>query len=591
MTTAGKAIQVGLALLTLVALAGGCGQLRERRQATPTALAPVPTFTPTPVPAAAAMQDAVAPDVSAEAGDAGTQPFVELVAADADVFNPVLTNSSTSAAVLDMIYPRLVNQDAQTGVITAGEVATDWDISADGRTYTFTLRSDVSWSDGQPVTAADFRFTYDALAAVEAASPAADRLNGIDEIETPDPNTIILRLDQADCSVLQRLRLPWLPSHRYAADYADLAANPLNQQPVVSAGPFRFAEWTPKGQIVLEANPDYWNGAPAIDRYIVRIEPDASERLRLMANGEADLTRLPATELAAAEGLAGAGVHRHPARSIEYLALNWADAQNPQPGQDAGGALFPQQPHAILGEAAVRRAIALGVDAERIRTQAYGTAGFAPVSAVPPSVTWAHAHDLSPYKYAPEAAIGALETAGWIDADGDGVRERNGVRLALSLVTNEENAARGGAADLIAAQLGEIGFEIAVQRAPFDEVAAQVLAQRFDLALLGWENLPADPGLLPLWHSEDDAPGACVNFTSFQDAEVDAWLDSAQVAPGCDLAVRGDLYRRVQGRVHESLPVLFLHGDTDTWLFSERWTGVEPGAFGHGDLSAWRPAD
>ena len=257
---------MGLALLTLVAVAGGCGRLRERREAAPTAVAPVSTFTPTPAPVPGAAQDVGAQEAGAQAAgaaasDGGTRTFVELVAADADVLNPALTNSPTSAAALSMIYPQLVGQDAQTGVITADEMATGWDVSPDGRVYTFTLRPDVSWSDGQPVTAADFRFTYEALAAVNATSPAADRLDGIAQIETPDPYTVVLRLREADCSILQRLRLPWLPSHRYASDYSDLATNPLNGEPVVSVGPFRFGDWTPQEQVVLEANPAHWNGA------------------------------------------------------------------------------------------------------------------------------------------------------------------------------------------------------------------------------------------------------------------------------------------------------------------------------------------
>lgn len=583
-----RAVRLALALALVVALASACrlGRGASEDAAAPTVEA-VPTFTPTPEPApatAAASADQLAYQQS---------EFVHLVAEDADVFNPVLTNSSTSVAVLGLIYPRLVGRDAQTGVITPTQMASGWDISPDGRAYTFRLRTDVLWSDGQPVTAADFRYTYEALAGAQDQSPARDRLDAIAAIETPDPHTIIVRLEDADCSVLQRLRLPWLPSHRYAADYADLASNPLNSYPVVSAGPFRFVEWTPGERIVLEHNADYWQGAPRIGTYALRVEPDERERLRIMAAGEAHLLQLTAEELVTATDVLAGPVRldTYPAQAVEFLALNLADPKNPQTGLDEAGNTVAQAPHPVLADPAVRQAIALGIDIARLQAESVLGQGYVPATAVLSSVPWAHAAELQPRGHQPAAAAAALENAGWRDGDGDGIREKSGTRLSLTLLTNEENAARMRAADLIVEQLGALGFEIVRESAPFGQATATILGQRYDMALLGWENLPADPGLMPLWRSADDVPGAGVNFTSFQDAEVDAWLDQAQAVTDCGLEQRGELYRRVQKRVYDEVPVVLLRADTEAWAVSLQWAGVEPGAWGPGeDVQTWRPA-
>ena len=603
-----NALWIGLAALAVVVMAGLAGvylsDAAGRNAAPQQGTTLQPTLTPTVKPAQTSL-----PDV-AQGRDQGQVPnsrqgseFVQLVAEDADLFNPALTNTDTGVTVLGLIYPRLVGRDSQTGVITPTELATGWDISPDGRVYTFTLHNDVFWSDGQPVTAADFRYTYEALSSAPVPSPVQDRLDDIVQIETPDTHTVVLRLEEPDCAVLHSLRLPLLPSHRYAPDYADLASNPLNTSPEVSAGPFRFVEWTPGKRIVLERNPDYWKGAPQIERFVLRVEPDAAARLRMIANGDADLMRHSAAELAEAERDLSpqVRVYTYPAPALQFLALNLGNPQNPQPGRDSTGNLIAQEPHPVLGDSAVRRAIALGFDYEaimadealmaneRLISEAYGGQGYVPATGVLSTIPWAHAAALTPRSYRPEEAVAALENAGWADADGDGVRENAGVRLALTLLTNQENTARVQAADLIAAQLGELGFEITRLSEPFGDLAATVLAQRYDMALMGWENLPPDPGVMPLWRSDDDLPGSGANFTSFQDAEVDAWLAEAVEVPGCGLEERGELYRRVQRRVHDSLPYVFVHGETAGWTVNSRWTGLAPGPWGRGDnVHEWR---
>lgn len=577
-----------MAAVVVVAVAGAAGIYRNEAgqgadeiQATAQP-ALQPTFTPATTPA--------------PAGEAEpSRDFVQLVAAGEDLFNPVLTTSATGAAVLDKIYPRLVGQDAQTGEIVPTELAERWELSADGRTYTFFLRETLFWSDGQPVTAADFRFTYAALADPAVQSPYRDRIQAIARIETPDPYTVVVALVEPDCTVLQGLRRPLLPSHRYAPDFSDLASNPLNAAPEVSAGPFRFAGHAPGEQVVLEANSAYWRGAPPMQRWVLRIVPDAAERRRQLADGAADLAYFSAEELAgmdAAENAGGVVWQNVAAPAFHFLALNLADPDNPQPGRDGNGALLPQEPHPLLGERAVRQAIVLGIDRARVIEQALAGRGYALTGDVLPAIPWAHAADLALSPHDPDRARILLENAGWRDSDGDGVRERDGRRLALRLTVNVDNPMRLRAAELIAADLAELGISVDLAPAAFEAAAAELIGQRTDLASLGWDNLPADPGLSAFWSSSEDAPGSGANFTSFQDAEVDAWLEQARTLPGCDLMARGELYRQVQRRVAEESPYAFLSGELPVWAHATRWAGIAPGPWGlNGNLHEWRLAD
>lgn len=591
---------IGLAAILVVGAGGAAGIYQsEQNQETGAmegTVAPAsPLLQATFTPVFAAPADMPATSAAPAPLAAPRSDFVQLVVAGADTFNPVAATSPASLAVLDLIYPRLVGQDVQTGEITPTELAERWEISADGLVYTFFLRDTVTWSDGRPVTAADVRFTYAALADEAVQSPYRDRTQAIARIETPDPYTVAFILTRPDCTVMQGLRSPLLPSHRYAPDFSDLASNPLNAAPEVSAGPFRFTAHTPGQEIVLEANPSYWKGAPSISRWILRTVVDPAQRLRLLAAGEADLAWFSVDETAGLELASDGGAvvwERIPAPAFHFLALNLADPANPQPGRDEGGAFVPQPAHPILGERAVRQAIAQGINVQRVIAEAMGGYGYALAGDVLPSIPWAYAEDVAPGVYEPSQARVLLDEAGWRDADGDGVREKGERRMALRLDVNAGNPVRVAAAERIAQDLAALGIAVELSPAAFEDVAANLLGQRFDLALMGWENLAADPGLNAFWSSKDDAPGVGANFTSFQDADVDVWLDQAKTLPGCELGDRGELYRQVQRRVAEGLPYVFLAGETALWAYAPGWTGIAPGPWGlNGNVDEWQRAE
>jgi ABC-type transport system substrate-binding protein len=130
---------------------------------------------------------------------------------------------------------------------------------------------------------------------------------------------------------------------------------------------------------------------------------------------------------------------------------------------------------------------------------------------------------------------------------------------------------------------------VTVEAAAYEDVLPRVLAQQTDAAVLGWDNLGFDPGTNPFWHSRHDVPGTGFNFVSYQDPDVDTWLDQARTAPGCDASTRADNFRQVQTRVDRDKPYLMLHGRYQGWLVNARWDGVEVGPWGpYASLSMWQ---
>ncbi len=516
--------------------------------------------------------------------------FVQAVAQDADTFNPVLTTDLTSQAVARKILPTLLGQDPHGGLITPTELAERWEISDAGRVYTFYLHTSISWSDGVPVTAADFKFTYAAIADAGVQSPLQASVDPIEQIETPDAHTLVIRLREADCAAFQVLRQPLLPSHLFAADFSDLHSNSFNMTPAVGAGPFLFVEHLPGEKISLRRNDAYWQGPPLLAGWIYGIVTDPAERLALLTAGEVDWMQLTPEQIEQTGTLTNVQVYTQSEDSISFIALNLANPANPQPGQDAAGALIAQDAHPILGDPRVRQAIALTVDTRQINQEVLANLAAPLASYVAPKVKWAAAAALPPYTPNLAQAAALLAAGGWQDDNNDGVRERAGVPLQLTLLTNNDSPSRLQMGELIRQQLAQSGFAVHFEPLDFETLTAALLGQTYDMAMIGWDNLSADPGNSNFWHSRNDLPGSGFNFTSYQNAEIDQLLDNAQRVPTCDPNVRAALYNLTQRRIYEDLPYIFLSSRQTAWAIANRWQGIQTDAWPV-DFNVWTWAE
>jgi peptide/nickel transport system substrate-binding protein len=335
-------------------------------------------------------------------------------------------------------------------------------------------------------------------------------------------------------------------------------------------------------QIDLVRNPTYWQGVPRMDGWRYAIVADPAEQVRQLISGTVDLAPFdPRTDLEVIKAKPYLAIHSHPLDSYAFLALNLADPQNPQPGHDANDARLPQPPHPILGDVRVREAIADALNMSDLLNvingspYSYQATGYLPMAA-----GWVYDPSAPSYHGGPDKAKALLEAAGWQASAGDGVRSKNGTPLQLTLLTNQENGQRTRMGELIQQNLQAVGFAIHFAPVPFAELTSTLLDQRFDLALAGWEQVGPDPATNPFWHSRDDLPGSGFNFVSFQDAEVDQWLEQAAQAPGCDPQQRAARYRQVQQRVHEQVPYVFIGGPLAFWGYNQRWQQVQLGPWG-----------
>ena len=259
-----------------------------------------------------------------------------------------------------------------------------------------------------------------------------------------------------------------------------------------------------------------------------------------------------------------------------YIGLNLANPENPQAGQDEDGNLIEQEPHPILSDHAVRLAMAHSLDYESIIENVYLGQGYQIASNVLPAVGWAHDPSIEPYAYDPDAAAAILDEAGWVLND-DGIREKDGQTLSLTLITNAGNTTREDLGALVQDQLNSLGFDITFEAIDFGTLVGQLLGQTFDMVIIGWTGLGTDPNDDSFWHSKFDTPESGFNFVSYQNPEIDRLLEEGITVPGCAPEDRAPVYAEIQQIIHDDIPYLFVTGSVGNTGYTKGWGNIDPG--------------
>jgi peptide/nickel transport system substrate-binding protein len=432
-------------------------------------------------------------------------------------------------------------------------VARSWEISADGLTLTFHLRSGVRWHDGRPVRAADVIHSFELARdpAVENRS-SGSQMQDVAAITAPDESTVQIRYGHPVVDFLDPWRMPLVPAH-LAERGAELLTGKFAEHPV-GCGPFRFVAYKPGQEIVLEANADYWDGRPAIDRLVFSIYPDQRTSAQALLRGDVDVMVVSSdvwSEARKNPRLAGEISYR----LAVYQVLWNMDGTNPY-------FLDPR----------VRRALILALDRQQFAdTVAQGLAMPAATSFHPGLHAWTDP-EVRPLPFDPGEARRLLDEAGWTDADRDGVRERGGRAFEFTLLTS---AGAQALAEQIAAWLqhgwAAIGVRARIERIEWNAFRERRDAHRFEAATTAFSFTPS-PDQFELYHSSASSWGN--NYGSFADSEVDQLLETGRTAK--DPAERRAIYYRLQRRLLEQQPIGWLWHFATPLLHDARLQGVAP---------------
>ena len=170
-----------------------------------------------------------------------------------------------------------------------------------------------------------------------------------------------------------------------------------------------------------------------------------------------------------------------------------------------------------------------------------------------------------------------LDEAGWVDANGDGVREKDGKDLALSLITNAGNSTRADVGTYVQDALSKIGMKIDFQIIDFGTMLEQMDAQTYDMYLIAWTGLGPDPATdYPFFHSGDDVVGSGFNNVSYYNADAEKLMDEGRSVAGCAPADRAPYYKQIQQIIKDDVPYIFISGRQANIAYNSRWEGLDP---------------
>lgn len=425
-------------------------------------------------------------------------------------------------------------------------LAESWEVSEDGTELTFRLRDDIYWHDGERTDAHDVAFTYRMVTNPETAFPNAAfwdyYVRGPEGVEVIDDFTVRMRLEPHSEFLNAWSTVAILPEH-LLGDVApsEIAQHPYGTVCPVGNGPFVFVSHAPQDRWVFDANPAFPEGVggrPYVDRYIYRVIPEPTTLLTELLTENIDVYFAPTPDqvprIEAAEHL-----EFHSFTFRDYVLVAW-NSRRPQ-----------------LSDARVRRALTMGTNRREIVDailQGYGAVAH---TSVPP-FHWAYDPDIEGIDYDPEGAAALLEEAGWVDRDGDGVRENAaGEPLSIVLKYNQGNQVRQDVAEIMQAQLGGIGVDIEPQVVEWGTLLQQINTpdlRDFDGVVIGWvTEFRLDD--TDLFHSERiDQPYA---WAGTENPELDRLLD--QLAVTTDRELAAPLWAAYQEELIEEQPYTFVY--------------------------------
>jgi peptide/nickel transport system substrate-binding protein len=498
---------------------------------------------------------------------------------DADNLNPFIGMETTTQEIFTLNYDYLTDFDPATLAVRP-RLAESWETSADGKEWTFTVRSGVTWHDGEPFTAADVVFTFRYIIENEMGMFTGFTA-GIESVEAVDDTKVKFTLSQPKANMLA-LMVPILPEHIWSnVDPEDAGKGYQNKPPIVGTGPFQVVEVQEGSFVRLVANKEYWGGAPHVDELILLTYSNPTSMAEELKAGVLDgASALPYASFEQFTSNPAYGTaDTNPYRWVMTFGFNCYDSP-------------ASKGHPALLDPAFRHALNYAVDKEKMcEVGLYGHAQPAETLIISdyysdPDWSWEPPVDVK-YGYDPAKAEAELDAAGYTDTDGDGWREdTKGKPLKLRLYTLNYPPERETVGKMLTAELREIGldidFTVMDEGALIDRMWSydgDTFTPDYDLFIWGWSG-DMDPNFI---------------LSVFTTGQIENWSDSnwssseydslfEQQGQETDSAARQALIWEMQELMYRESPQIFLAypGVMTAWNVTD-WEGWvrAPAEIGH----------
>jgi peptide/nickel transport system substrate-binding protein len=468
---------------------------------------------------------------------------------DAVSFHPYLTSDSASSGYQAQVWSGSLLRLDENTLDYIPNMAESYTISEDGLTFTFKLRQDLKWSDGQPMTAHDWQWAYDQATRPDSEYPYLSQLEFITSYKAVDDHTLEIKIDEVYAPALGQMSglITPLPKHVWEKlDWSDPEKNPEMLHPTVVSGPYKLKEWKRDQYALFEANENYWyHGAPNITESVIEIVPDPDISYEKMKNGEADTGTINPEQLEEARKLPNVTVYEwwSVSAQVHFIGLNLREGF-------------------ATHDLNVRRGLSYALDKELITDEVM--LGQAKRScSIYPETSWAYNPDVPCYDYDPDQAVAEFAEAGYTFADGK-MLDKDGQQLKLKLLYGPNtNKVRELMSVIVQDQLREIGVEVEIQAM---EWASFLEAFRsddpdWDMVILSTNSTPEPHTSFPWWTKENIPQ---LNFGAYINPTVEDLFK--QAAATYDLEVRKEKYGEIQKILAEDAARIFL-------FYSKSWSG------------------
>ncbi len=460
-------------------------------------------------------------------GDDASGRLIAAIAGEPDQLDPNKTSAYFSFEVLENVYDTLVEPDADLQMRPA--LAESWDVTPDQLTWTFHLRRGVKFHDGSPLSADDVVFTYRRIIDEELTN--SDKLSAVTDIRATNPSTVVIRLKQPSPNLLTNLGgfKGMAIVQRKNVESGEITTHPIG------TGPFSFGGQKSGYSITLNANPDYWAGAPKVSGVIFRFIPEKSTALSALQAGEIDWTdSIPTQRVNQLRDDDSVNLAVVPSNDYWYLALN--EARKP------------------WNDVRVRQAIAYAIDRDAIVTAtSYGTAAKNQL-AIPKGNFWYTDYDR--YHYDIDQAKRLLA-------------EANASPQNLDMLVTTEYPETVTAAQIIADNLAPLGITVNIRTVDFATWLDEQNTGHFDMLMMGWlGNIDPDDFYYAQHHTDGTS-----NAQKFSNPEVDQLLDAGRVETNQD--ARADIYRKAATIIADECSYIYLYNPSVIQAWNKDMSGYE----------------
>lgn len=425
-------------------------------------------------------------------------------------------------------------------------LADSYEPSEDGLTYTFKLKSGVTFHNGDAFTSADVLYTYEWIMDEASASTRSAAFELVEKVEAPDDTTVVITLKEADVTFMVNVGTVFIYPKDYHAEHGEdhFKANP------VGTGAYKLEELNPQQRCALVAYDDYYRGRANIDKIHVDVVPEAAGRMSALETGAAD------------NSIWGLNAEDNVKLTESGKFLKYETVQ-------VAVNHFPlNNEHEVLSDKNVRKALLMAIDRQQLADDVFlGQAQVAHTN-LSPAIAAYYNSDVPHYDFDPDAAKAMLDEAGWVEGS-DGVREKDGVKAAFTLMVIQGDTQRRPEAEVAQIWWQDIGVEVELQEGIVTDILNGMRDGTYDAALFNWTygGSGGDPDARGTLGSDGTN-----NFSRFFNDEVDQLLQDG--IRELDQAKRVEIYKRIQEIVVEEVPFLYLLNLQNIVFYANRVKGL-----------------